>query len=65
MSIHIKELNVTLHLGESGGAKPSSDDTNEESNTNADCCSGSIDHAAVVEDTVKEVMRILKEKNER
>lgn len=61
MSIHIKELNVTLHLGESGGAKPSSEDTH----THENGCSGSIDHAAVVEDTVKEVMRILKEKNER
>lgn len=65
MSIHIKELNVTLHLGESGGAKPSSDDTNDENNIKGDGCCGSIDHAAVVEDTVKEVMRILKEKNER
>jgi len=65
MAIHINELNVTLHMGESTGVKSTSDDVNDGANSAENCCSGSLNHAAVVEDTLKEVMRILKEKTER
>jgi hypothetical protein len=65
MAIHIKELNISLHLGESGHAKsPNESDANKLNNSSCEN-SKTINHAAVVQDTITEVMRILKEKNER
>ncbi|MCC7454753.1 MAG: hypothetical protein IT222_11340 [Crocinitomix sp.] len=65
MSIYIKELNVTLQLGEYGGDEAADKVENHGSKISSDTNACTLNHAAVVQDAVKEVIRILKEKNER
>jgi len=57
MAIQINELNVKLHLGDKSTSAGAAD-------TAADCCE-TINKEDVVEDAVKEVIRILKEQKER
>ena len=57
MAIEIKELHVKLHLGDKKPPGPNAE-------SGSGCCD-TLDKEEVVEDAVKEVLRILKEQKER
>ncbi len=59
MAIEIKELNVTLQLGKNGGGSSGN------SKSGCDDCGEMPSHDRVVEDAVKEVLRIIKAQKER
>ena len=59
MAINIKNLVVRLHVNESTTGTPKT------SSSSHNCGCNSIDKEEVVQDTIKEVIRILKELEER
>ncbi len=64
MAIEIKELHVKLHIGDnqSGGGTSNSQPSKSDGSNDA---GGVSDKEAIIQDTVKEVLRILKDKQER
>jgi hypothetical protein len=62
MAIHIKELNVTLHIGD-GAVKKESD--KKKRNRKTDSCCSPENQRAVLDSTVREVLRVLNEQKER
>ena len=59
MAIEIKELHVKLHIGDTSSANA------EGANSTCNGAGEITDKEVVIEETVKEVLRILKEQKER
>lgn len=64
MGITIKELNLSLHIGESDSSEKDANKQGQMS-LNDDCCTNQKQHDAIVNDTVRQVLEILKEQQER
>jgi hypothetical protein len=62
MAIHIKELNITLHIGD--GTDNEKADKKRPFRKKDSCCSPE-NQRAVLEQTVREVIRVLNEQKER
>jgi len=66
MGITIKELNLSLHIGENDSGDKEKDTVEAgQTSLDADCCTNEKQHDAMVSDTVRQVLEILKEQQER
>ncbi|WP_062056392.1 DUF5908 family protein [Aquimarina longa] len=59
MAIEIKELHIKLHIGTDQSS------STKESNNSSGCCDEIANKELIIDETIKEVLRILKEQKER
>ena len=65
MGITIKELNLNLHIGNNNAIQKDETGSKSNENTKDDCSTDEKQHEAIVNETVRSVLEILKEQQER
>lgn len=65
MAIEIKELHMSLHLGQPNQDNNLTNQVTKNESVLSSGCDDNMDRVGIVQDTVKEVLRIIKENQER